>query len=289
MWALSFFIFPMIKTFANKSVDLSYPHVMGVLNITPDSFYDGGQFVREGRIDMDAALTRVELMAAAGATFVDIGGESTRPGAEQVGLQAEMDRVLPVVEAVINNLDIVVSVDTSSPELMSEAIRMGAGLINDVRALQRDGAVDVLSKCEVPVCLMHMQGMPQNMQSDPNYENVVSEVSRFLTERIDACEAAGIERTRLLVDPGFGFGKTDDHNIVLLQNLAEFKALGPVLVGLSRKSMIGRLLNRNVEDRLAGSLALAMLAAERGASIVRVHDVQETVDVLKLMQVVAKR
>lgn len=254
--------------------------------MTPDSFSDGGKFVSEKSIDISAALRCAESMVNEGASFIDVGGESTRPGAQPVSLQQEMDRVIPVVEAITKNLDVVVSVDTSSPEVMRDAAACGAGLLNDVRALQRPGALEVAAAANIPVCIMHMQGLPETMQENPRYQDVVGEVKQFLQLRKQACVDAGIALHNILIDPGFGFGKKDIHNIALLQHLEDFKDMGPLLVGLSRKSMIGRLLDRDVDQRLAGSLALAMLAAENGASIVRVHDVQETADVLKLLKII---
>jgi dihydropteroate synthase len=254
---------------------------MGVLNVTPDSFSDGGVLYRDGRPDIDLALSRAREMADDGAAVLDIGGESTRPGASPVGLAEEMDRVLPLVEAIAAELDVVVSVDTSSPQLMAEAARAGAGLINDVRALTRQGALEAAAATGLPVCLMHMQGEPGTMQHAPRYDDVVSQVSAFLADRVAACEEAGIDRDRLLLDPGFGFGKTVGHNLQLLRGLPRLAGMGlPLLVGLSRKSLIGKLIGRGVEQRLPASLALAVLAAERGAAIVRTHDVAATADAL---------
>lgn len=268
--------------FAKHTVDLCEPKVMGILNMTPDSFFDGGRYFANGG-NLSAALTQADRMVEAGATFIDIGGESTRPGAAPVGLQEEMDRVLPLLEALNGRIDAVISVDTSSPELMCAAQALGAGLINDVRAMLRVGAIESVRTSQVAVCLMHMQGQPQAMQSRPEYDDVVNDVSEFLLERVRACEAGGIARSRIVLDPGFGFGKSDDHNLVLLKNLQTIRALGcPVLVGLSRKSILGRLLGREPQDRLAGSLSLAHFALQSGANILRVHDVAETVDVVKL-------
>ncbi|QFT56243.1 dihydropteroate synthase [Microbulbifer sp. THAF38] len=268
-------------------LDLSSPVVMGVLNTTPDSFSDGGSYYQAGMLDLSLVLRRAEQMLLEGAAIIDVGGESTRPGADPVSEQEELDRVLPVVDAICARLDVVVSVDTSTPAVMREAAVVGAGLINDVRALERDGALEAAAQTGLPVCLMHMQGQPNTMQSAPAYGDVVSEVANYLAGRIEACEAAGISREHLLLDPGFGFGKTDAHNLALLRALSQLgPAETPILAGLSRKSMIGRLLQREVEDRLPGSLALAMLAAQRGAKILRVHDVAETVDVLRLQQII---
>ena len=262
-----------------RTLDLSAPVVMGVLNVTPDSFSDGGRFI--GR---DAALKHAGAMIAAGAAIIDIGGESTRPGAAPVSIAEELDRVIPVVEAIAAEYDVVISVDTSTPEVMRDSAARGAGLINDVRALQRPGALSAAAATGLAVCLMHMQGEPGTMQQAPVYRDVVSEVRQFLRSRVDACVAAGIRRDLLLLDPGFGFGKNDAHNLALLAALPQLAEDGPVLAGLSRKSMIGRLLGRPVDDRLIGSVTLALLAAQRGARILRVHDVAETVDALRLLQ-----
>lgn len=269
-------------TFGSRVLDLARPQVMGILNVTPDSFSDGGHFT--GR---DAALRHAAQMVAAGATFIDVGGESTRPGARQVSPTEELERVAPVVEAIARDLDVVISVDTSTPAVMREVARLGAGLINDVRSLQRDGALDAAAATGLPVCLMHMLGEPADMQDDPRYENVTAEVRQFLAARMDACEAAGIDRERIILDPGFGFAKTVEHNLSLFKNLQQLEALGrPLLVGVSRKSMIGKVLGREVDGRLYGSLALAALAVAKGASIIRVHDVAETVDVVRMIAAV---
>jgi len=266
--------------FVNKIISLEQPQIMGILNVTPDSFSDGGRFNR-----LDRALRHAELMVTEGATFIDVGGESTRPGAAEVPLQQELDRVIPVVEALRQHLDCVVSVDTSKPQLMLEAARAGAGLINDVRALSEPGALQAAADAGIPVCLMHMQGQPRTMQDAPAYRELFGEVRAFLEERVGACEQAGIARGDLLLDPGFGFGKTLEDNYRLLHHLSDFHQLGlPLLVGLSRKSMIGNLLGRPVDQRLAGSLACALLAAQQGAAIIRVHDVAETRDVLHILQ-----
>jgi len=269
-------------TFGSRVLDLARPQVMGILNVTPDSFSDGGRFT--GR---DAALRHAAQMVAAGATFIDVGGESTRPGARQVSPTEELERVAPVVEAIARDLDVVISVDTSTPAVMREVARLGAGLINDVRSLQRDGALDAAAATGLPVCLMHMLGEPADMQDDPRYENVTAEVRQFLAARMDACEAAGIGRERIILDPGFGFAKTVEHNLSLFKNLQQLETLGrPLLVGVSRKSMIGKVLGREVDGRLYGSLALAALAVAKGASIIRVHDVAETVDVVRMIAAV---
>jgi len=268
---------------------LDSPVVMGVLNITPDSFSDGGTLHRNGRPDLDKILQRAEQILIEGAGIVDVGGESTRPGADVVSVAEELDRVLPVVEAITQRFKTIVSIDTSSPELIREAAACGGAMINDVRALERPGALAAARQSGLPICLMHMQGQPKTMQHTPGYNDVVGEVIDYLSGRAAACVAEGIDRSLLLVDPGFGFGKTLQHNLALLNRLQTIVALGyPVLVGLSRKSLIGEVLGRDVSQRLAGSLALAVLAAERGASIIRVHDVAETVDAIKLCEAVAR-
>ncbi len=265
-----------------RTLDLSQPRVMGILNVTPDSFSDGGRFLAR-----EAALDQARAMAAAGAAIIDVGGESTRPGAEPVSEAEELERVIPVIEALRREIELPISVDTSKPAVMREAVRAGAGLINDVNALRAPGALEAAAEAGVPVCLMHMQGEPRTMQRDPRYQDVVAEVRDFLADRIAACEAAGIPAKRLLVDPGFGFGKTLEHNLTLLRRLHELTSLGrPLLVGLSRKSMLGALTGRPVEARQAASLAAAVLAAERGAAIIRVHDVAETVDALAVTRAV---
>ena len=266
----------------SRVLDLSRPHVMGILNVTPDSFSDGGRFV-----DIAAALRHAEAMVAAGATLVDVGGESTRPGARPISPLEELERVAPIVEAIARELDVIISVDTSTPSVMREAARLGAGLINDVRSLSRDGALDAASAAGLPVCLMHMRGEPGDMQNDPRYENVTREVVSFLRDRLDACAVAGIPPDRVLLDPGFGFAKTLAHNLSLFKHMEQLHELGrPLLVGVSRKSMIGQALGREVADRLSGSLGLAALAVAQGASILRVHDVAETIDVVRMIAAV---
>lgn len=252
---------------------------MGILNLTPDSFSDGGRFLAR-----DAALRHAEEMLAQGAAIIDIGGESTRPGAHPVSIGQELDRVLPVVEALAGEIGAPISVDTFKPEVMREAVAAGAGMINDILALQAPGALQAAAEAAVPVCLMHMQGEPRTMQTDPHYGDVVAEVLQFLTERRDACLAAGIRRDRIVLDPGFGFGKTLEHNLALLRHLDQFPALdAPILVGISRKSMIGTLLGgAPVDQRVQGSVAAAVVAVMRGAAIIRTHDVRETVDALKV-------
>jgi dihydropteroate synthase len=269
------------------SLDLSHPLVMAILNITPDSFSDAGRYYADGKVDLDGVLRVAEDHLAQGAVILDVGGESTRPGAKTVSEQEELDRVIPVIEALVKRFDVLVSVDTSRPQVMLEAAAKGSSLINDVRALQLDGALQAAAKTGLPVCLMHMQGQPQTMQDRPEYDDVFMDVSQFLQKRIEAAEQAGISRNKILLDPGFGFGKSLAHNLGLLRQLPDLVAYGyPVLVGLSRKSMLSHITNRMVEQRLAGSLALALLAVQAGAKIIRVHDVAETVDVLKVLAAV---
>ncbi len=268
---------------AGKELDLSRPRVMGILNVTPDSFSDGGDFVSP-----QVAIERARLMVEEGADIIDIGGESTRPGARPVSEQEELERVIPVIQAIASELPVPVSIDTSKPGVMREAVSAGAGMINDVMALRTSGALEAARDAGVPVCLMHMQGEPRTMQQDPEYGDVVEDLLQFFRERMQACSEAGIPRERLLLDPGFGFGKRLEHNVALLARLERFSELGlPLLVGISRKSMIGALLgDAPVNERLHGSVAAALLAVERGAAIVRVHDVKPTVDALKLFQAV---
>lgn len=256
---------------------------MGVINTTPDSFSDGGTLYSGSRLDIDRAMTRARDMVEAGAAILDIGGESTRPGAQPVTPDEEMDRVLPLVERISAELAVVVSVDTSTPALMRTAASAGAGMINDVRALTRAGALEAAASTDLPICLMHMQGEPGTMQLAPQYVDVVTQVRDLLLDRVAACERLGIVRERLLLDPGFGFGKTVSHNLQLLRGLPQLAALGfPLLVGLSRKSMIGKLLGRDTGERLPASLALAVMAVERGATIIRAHDVAATADAVAM-------
>ncbi len=269
-------------SFRDRQLALDQTHVMGILNVTPDSFSDGGQFLRK-----EQALQQAQVMVNDGAAIIDIGGESTRPGAAPVSLAEEMDRVLPVVEALARQVDVVISVDTSSPELMLEAASLGAHLINDVRALQRDGAVQAVVRSGIPACLMHMQGQPETMQDNPDYDNVITDVQRFFKRRIEQCVAMGLDSSSLLLDPGFGFGKTIEHNLILLNRLPETALEGlPLLVGMSRKSMIDHVLQRPVDRRLSASIALASAATLKGAFIVRVHDVAESVDAVRMMNAV---
>ena len=263
---------------------------MGVINTTPDSFSDGGSLYRGSRLDIDCAMARAREMVAEGAHILDIGGESTRPGAAPVTPAQESDRVLPLVERVCAELDVIVSVDTSSAQLMAEAASAGAGMINDVRALGREGALQAAADTGLPICLMHMRGNPVNMQNSPQYENVLRNVAQFLEDRVVACETAGIERARLVLDPGFGFGKTLEHNLQLLRGLPQLAELGlPLLVGFSRKSMIEQLIGRGVDERGPASLALAVLAVERGAGMIRTHDVAATADAVAMAVALAER
>jgi dihydropteroate synthase len=256
--------------------------VMGVLNVTPDSFYDGGRYQH-----LDRALMQAERLVAEGAEIIDVGGESTRPGACPVSESEEIDRVVPVVDALHARIGCAVSIDTSKPVVMRAAVAAGASMINDVRALRAPGAIEAAAELRVPVCLMHMQGEPRTMQEAPQYVDVVEDVAAFLVERAAAACAGGVPREALIVDPGFGFGKRIEHNLALLRDLGRIAALGyPVLVGLSRKSMIGTLLGRPVEQRLPASLALAVIAVLKGARIIRVHDVAPTVDALRMAQAV---
>ena len=257
---------------------------MGILNVTPDSFSDGGRFNR-----LDAALLHVERMLQAGATLIDVGGESTRPGALPVSSEEELQRVVPIVEAIAARFDVVISVDTSNPVVMSECAAAGAGMINDVRSLERDGALQAAAATGLPVCLMHRQGEPDSMQDAPAYASVLDEVNAYLVDRVAACEAGGIARERLLLDPGFGFGKSLAHNLQLFARMDELRPEGlPLLVGVSRKSMIGQALDRPVDQRLYGSLALAALAVNAGVCIIRAHDVTETMDVVRMASAVVQ-
>lgn len=267
---------------AGKSLDLSRPQVMGILNITPDSFSDGGDF-----FSPEQAVAHAARMVEAGAAIIDVGGESTRPGAPPVSVDEELRRVIPVIEALHASLSVPVSVDTRKPEIMQAAVVAGAGLINDVNALQAPGAVEQAARLGVPVCLMHMQGTPESMQKQPEYGDVVAEVKDFLTGRASLCMQQGIAREQILLDPGFGFGKTTTHNLLLLQHLEQLVASGyPVLAGLSRKSMIGQVLGLPVDKRLYPGVALAVLAVWKGAAMVRCHDVRETLEAIRMCEAV---
>lgn len=265
-----------------KPLDLTQPQVMGILNLTPDSFSDGGLFVSRSQ-----AFAHARQMVKDGASLIDVGGESTRPGAADVSVEDELERVIPLIEAISGELDTIVSIDTSKPEVMRAAVAAGAGLINDVRALQEPGALQAAQDTDVPVCLMHMLGEPRSMQKNPQYNDVVNDVKAFLAQRIQVCEAAGISSDNIIVDPGFGFGKSVMHNLQLVKRLDEFAELGmPVLIGVSRKSTIGAIVEKPVGERLSGSVTLAILCAQSAANILRVHDVAETVDALKLIDAV---
>ncbi|ELV8642017.1 dihydropteroate synthase [Vibrio vulnificus] len=274
----------MILRSQKKSLDLSFPVVMGILNVTPDSFSDGGQFNA-----LDAALAQAERMIAAGVSIIDVGGESTRPGAPEVSLEEELKRVIPAIQAIRQKHDVWISIDTSKAEVMKQAIEAGADLINDVRALQEPGALAVAAKAQVPICLMHMQGQPRSMQHNPSYQDVLKEVSEFLEERVAACEEAGIAKELLILDPGFGFGKTIEHNYHLLAHLEAFHQLGlPILAGMSRKSMVFKLLNKKPAECMVASVTCATIAAMKGAQIIRVHDVEETVEAMRVIQMMYK-
>jgi dihydropteroate synthase len=268
--------------FRNKFLDLSTTKVMGILNVTPDSFSDGGAF------DMlENGLVQAALMLFEGAEIIDIGGESTRPGAQAVSVQQELDRVIPVIESISQRFDTIISIDTSKAQVMTEAVNAGASMINDVRALRENGALDAAVAAKVPVCLMHMQGQPGMMQQAPCYDDVIKDVMLFLQQRISVCCEAGLAESQIIVDPGFGFGKSLEHNYQILARLEKFHQLKvPVLAGMSRKSMIGNLLQRKIDERLAGNIAAATVAAQKGAQIIRVHDVKETVDAVKMAEIV---
>ncbi|AAY39216.1 dihydropteroate synthase [Pseudomonas fragariae (ex Marin et al. 2024)] len=275
-------LYPTRLPCGNRVLDLAHTHVMGILNATPDSFSDGGRYSQ-----LDAALRHAEAMVQAGATLIDIGGESTRPGARPVSASEEVERVAPLVEVIARELDVIISVDTSTPEVMLATAGLGAGLINDVRSLQRPGALEAAASTGLPVCLMHMLGEPGTMQNDPHYDDLVGEVCAFLAERMKQCIAAGIGQQQIILDPGFGFAKTLEHNLSLFKHMEALHALGrPLLVGVSRKSMIGAVLGRPVDQRLSGGLALAVLAMAKGARILRVHDVAETADVVRMIAAV---
>ncbi|NHH88365.1 dihydropteroate synthase [Pseudoalteromonas sp. MB47] len=274
-----------LKLPRGRILRLDSPVVMGILNVTPDSFSDGGSYCQ-----LDSAVKQAKTLLNQGAKIIDIGGESTRPGAPDVSLEDELERVIPLVKALRASSDCIISIDTSKSEVMRQAIIAGADIINDVRALQEPGAIEVLSQYpEVAICLMHMQGQPRTMQSNPHYDDLFADINEFFAERLGACEKAGIQSERIILDPGFGFGKTLTHNYQILNKFDVFNQFKlPVLAGLSRKSMIGNLLNRDTNERLAGSLAGALIAAQNGAKIIRVHDVQETVDVLSVWQACIK-
>ncbi|MFT4997479.1 MAG: dihydropteroate synthase [Chitinophagales bacterium] len=268
-----------------KLLSFKNPSIMGVLNVTPDSFSDGGRYIDGDKLVVSRAVDAALLMVEQGAQIIDIGGESTRPGAAVVSVSQELDRVIPVVEALAAQTNAIISVDTSSAQVMLDAASNGAGIINDVRALARDGALAAAKQTGLPVCLMHMQGLPATMQDEPQYQDVNTEVAAYLLSRVDACVKAGIDRSQLLLDPGFGFGKTLAHNLMLFNALPTLAALGyPLLVGVSRKSMLGAITGKGTDDRLAASVAMAALAAHNGASILRVHDITETADALAVVK-----
>lgn len=263
-----------------RELNLSTPQVMGILNVTPDSFSDGGT-----HNSLNDAVNHATKLIADGASIIDIGGESTRPGASDVSIDEELQRVVPVVEAIRQRFDVWISVDTSKAQVMAESANVGASIINDIRSLQEPGALEVAAKTGLPVCIMHMQGDPKTMQQSPHYENVMIDVDHFLRENIQRCVDAGIEKNQIILDPGFGFGKNLAHNYQLLAHLSELHHFGlPILAGMSRKSMVGQLLNVPPQKRVAGSVACAVIAAMQGAQIIRVHDVKETVDAMKVVQ-----
>ena len=266
----------------NKHVfDLKRPLLMGILNITPDSFSDGGQY-----LTLDEALKRAHQMIEEGVDIIDIGGESTRPGSEPVSVDEELKRIMPIIEALKKKSDIAISVDTYKPQVMKAVIDLDVAMINDVYALSQPGAIDTIKHSNVGICLMHMQGTPKTMQVNPHYTNVVSEVKLFLDARVKHLISEGIDKSRIILDPGFGFGKTFEHNIALLQNLESFESIGlPLLVGLSRKSFIRKILNDDYDDHLSGSISAAIFSVIKGAKILRVHDVKETKSALKIINV----
>ncbi len=270
---------------AGKIPSFDIPRVMGIVNVTPDSFSDGGQ-----NSTTESAIAHALQLVSDGADVLDIGGESTRPGAQEISEAEELQRVIPVIEALAKQITIPIAIDTSKPGVMRAAVKAGASIINDVFALRRDDALDVAAELKVPVILMHMQGEPGSMQTAPHYDDAVAEVHSFLTQRIFACEMAGISKKNIVIDPGFGFGKSLEHNLALLAQLQRFVEMGvPVLAGLSRKSMIGNLTGRDVNDRVFGSVAAALIAAQNGAKIIRVHDVAATVDALKVWNAVSRQ
>jgi dihydropteroate synthase len=280
---MSIDLFAPVLDCAGRSLRLDRPRVVGILNVTPDSFSDGGSHA-----SVEQAVAHGLRMVEEGADMLDIGGESTRPGADDVSIEEELSRVVPVLEQLAARTTVPLAIDTSKPEVMRAAVAAGAGMVNDVYALRRDGALDAVAALGVPVCLMHMQGEPRSMQAEPHYDDVVGEVHRFLTDRLFACELAGIDRRKVMVDPGFGFGKSLEHNLALLRALERFANLGSgVYVGLSRKSMIGAMTGKSTPaDRAAGSVAAALIAVQRGARMVRVHDVAATVDALAVWHAV---
>ncbi len=267
-------------TYKNKQLDLSDPQIMGILNITPDSFSDGGKFNQ-----FNDAMDHVQSMIMAGATIIDIGGESTRPGAAEVSLNDELNRVIPLIKAIRENFDVWISLDTNKTAVMIAGIEAGIDIVNDIRALQDDDALEVVANANIPVCIMHMKGQPRTMQNNPQYHDVLQEVCDFLQQRIDVCIAAGINKRNIIIDPGFGFGKTIEHNYHLLAHFKHFHQFGvPVLAGMSRKSMITKLLGKPTSEAIVGSVVCATLAAQQGAQIIRVHDVVATQDALRVLK-----
>lgn len=272
----------MIITANNKFLDLSTPQVMGILNVTPDSFSDGGKYK-----SLENAMIQAEKMINAGVSIIDIGGESTRPGAPDVAMEEELSRVIPVIKAIRERFDVWISIDTSKAEVMRQAIEAGADIINDVRALQEQGALEVAAESGLPVCLMHMQGQPRTMQANPHYDDLLKEVGEFLQERVQACEAKGMKKSQLILDPGFGFGKTLEHNYHMLAHLEQFHQFGlPLLAGMSRKSMLFKLLDKAPAECVAASVSCATIAAMKGAQIIRVHDFEQTLDAVKIVSMV---
>lgn len=272
-------MFETLQSLKPKKQSFEMPQIMGILNVTPDSFSDGGNFST-----LDLAVEQAKKLINDGADILDIGGESTRPGAAKVDLEEEINRVIPVIESIRTFSEIPISIDTSKPDVMRSAIAAGATMVNDVFALQKDSAIETVSDLKVPVCLMHMQGDPSSMQDNPQYDEIISEVKAFLRKRIFECQNSGIATQDIIVDPGFGFGKTLEQNYLMLKELAQFKTLGVrLLVGISRKSMIGSVTGTEVQDRLAGSLSAAVIAALNGADIIRVHDVLETKQALTVL------
>ena len=276
-----------LLTAGDRQLDLSTPACMGILNITPDSFSDGSELgeIKNSsfEVNLDKVLKRAESMVNDGAQILDVGGESTRPGADEVSSSEELSRVIPVVDALVSNLDVCISVDTSAPAVIAEAISHGAHMINDIRAMTREGAVQLIAESNVAVCLMHMQGQPRTMQKEYNYNDVVSDVLSYLKRRASDCQKAGISSDQILVDPGFGFGKSVEHNFTLLKNLKQFGSLElPILVGVSRKSMLGAVTGKAAKDRVAASVSAATLALSEGANIIRAHDVAPTVDAIRV-------
>lgn len=275
--------------FGLHRVDLSLPRVMGILNATPDSFSDGGQFYSHDALSLEKIVCKAEVMVGAGVDFLDVGGESTRPGAAPVSEEEELARVIPVIEALVQQFDVPVSIDTSNPAVIRAAADAGASLINDVRALGRDGALEAAVDTGLPVCLMHMQGSPATMQNAPQYDDVLDDVAAFFERRVQVVTAAGVKREQIILDPGFGFGKTLEHNLRLLNQLDSFDRFNlPVLVGTSRKTMVGQTLDKPVEQRLYGSLGTVAAAVMKGAKIIRVHDVAETVDVVRMCHAISR-